>query len=214
MKQDNSQFIQKALKHINEIYGFLFEKGYSVFSAEAVSMGWQVILKRQDVFIKILEFRGEEEIFFRMGTQVSDEFTDIGSVIYAATGDKIPRWKSSDPDVLEQYLTKIEAYFMGEYVKNQVGLNVAQKEYFAAFAQGGVVAPPKPKVIPILHYPLMGIIVLLLFGVLTTFYMALLDRLLTAFSLDGSSYGMFMGITSLLLAIGTLLVFWMWRKKG
>ena len=214
MKQDNSQFIQKALKHINEIYGFLFEKGYSVFSAEAVSMGWQVILKRQDVFIKILEFRGEEEIFFRMGTQVSDEFTDIGSVIYAATGDKIPRWKSSDPDVLEQYLNKIESYFMGEDVKNKVGLNAAQKEYYAAFAQGGGVVPPKSKVIPILHYPLMAVITLLLFGVLTTLYMVLLDRLFSVFSLDASSYGMFMGIASLFLAIGTMLLFWMRRKKS
>ena len=187
---------------------------WSEGSTEEVPMGWQVVLRKQNLFVKILRLRGEEEIFFRIGNKSSEEFTDIGSVIYAATGDKIPRWKSSDPDVLEQYLNKIESYFMGEDVKNKVGLNAAQKEYYAAFAQGGGVVPPKSKVIPILHYPLMAVITLLLFGVLTTLYMVLLDRLFSVFSLDASSYGMFMGIASLFLAIGTMLLFWMRRKKS
>jgi hypothetical protein len=39
MKQENPQFVLKALKHINESYGFLFEKGYTVFSAEELPMG-------------------------------------------------------------------------------------------------------------------------------------------------------------------------------
>jgi hypothetical protein len=149
-----------------------------------------------------------------MSTQPPDEFTDIGSVIYAATGDKIPRWERSDTKVIEQYLDKIETYFGGEYVRNKDGLRAAQKEYYAAFAQGGVISPPETKVIPVLHYPLMGIIILLFFGALTTLYMILLDRLFSTFSLDPDSYGVFMGVISLLLAIGTILLFWRLRKKG
>jgi hypothetical protein len=143
-----------------------------------------------------------------------NEFTDIGSVIYAATGDKIPRWESSDTKVIKQYLDKIENYFEGEYVRNKDSLRAAQEEYYAAFSQGAIVSPPEPKVIPILHYPLMVMILLLLFGALTTLYMVLLDRLFSAFSLDADSYGIFMGVVSLLLAIGTMLLFWRLRKKG
>jgi hypothetical protein len=159
----------------------MLERGYEVFSVEDYDLGWQVMLRKQDLFTRIIRSRGEEEIYFRMGTQPPDEFTDIGSVIYAATGDKIPRWESSDSKVIEQYLNKIETYFEGEYVKNKDGLRAAQEEYFAAFSQGGVVVPPEPKEKPILHYPLMGIIILLILGALTTLCMVLLDRLFSAF---------------------------------
>jgi hypothetical protein len=192
----------------------MLDRGYEVVSAEDYDLGWQVVLRKQDVFARIIRSRGEEEIYFRMATQPPSEFTDIGSVIYAATGDKIPRWESSDTKVIEQYLDKIETYFGGEYVRNKDSLRAAQEEYYAAFSQGAVVSPPEPKVIPILHYPLMGMILLLLFGALITLYMVLLDRLFSAFSLDADSYGIFMGVVSLLLAIGTMILFWRLRKKG
>lgn len=181
MQQGNSRLVQKALKHINETYRFLFEKGYQVFSAQDIDLGWQVVLRKQDIFISIREMRGEEEIFFRMGTPPPDEVVDIGSVIYAATGDKIPRWESSDPKVLEQYLDKIEIYFKGEYAKNKDRLQAAQREYFAAFSQGGVVVPPEPKGKPILHYTLMGVIILLILGALITLCLVLLNRWFLAF---------------------------------
>ena len=214
MKQTNSRVVRDALKSIQEAYGFMLERGYKVFSAEDYDLGWQVVLRKQDLFARIIRSRGEEEIFFRMGAQPPDEFTDIGSVIYAATGDKITRWESSDTKVSERYLDKIETYFEGEYVKNKDSLRAAQKEYYAAFSQGGVVSPPEPNVIPILHYPLIGIILLLLFGALTTLYAVLLDRLFSAFSLEAESYGIFMGVVSVLLAIGTMLLVQSRRKKG
>lgn len=92
-------------------------------------------------------------------------------------------------------------------------LRTAQAEYYTAFAQGGVELPTETKVIPILYYPLMGIIILLLFGALTTLYMVLLDRLFSAYSLNAYSYGIFTGVSPL-LAIGTMLLFWRPRKKG
>jgi hypothetical protein len=97
MKFDTSRYMQKALKHVQETYGFLFERGYEVFSAEVVDLGWQVVLRKQDLFIKVLNVREEEELYLRMGTPPPDEFTDIGSVLNAATGDMIPRWESSSP---------------------------------------------------------------------------------------------------------------------
>jgi hypothetical protein len=177
MKQTTSRVVQDALKSINENYGFMLERGYEVLSVEDYDLGWQVILRKQELLAKIIRSRGEEEIYFRMSTQPPDEFTDIGSVIYAATGDKIPRWESSDTKVIKQYLDKIESYFEGEYLRNKDGLRAAQEEYYAAFSQGGVVSPPEPKVTPILHYPLMGIILLLIFGALITLCLVLADRL-------------------------------------
>ncbi len=221
MKQAPSRAVRDAVKSIHEMYGFMLERGYEVFSAENHDLGWQVVLRKQDVFARIIRSRGEEEIFFRSSAQQSDEFIDSGTVIYAATGDKIPRWESSDSKVIEHYLDKIETYFESEYVKNRDGLRTAQDEYYAAFSHGNVVLPPEPaviptetKVIPILYYPLMGMIILLVFGALTTLYMVLLDRLFSAFSLSADSYGLFIGIVSPLLAIGTMLLFRMRGKRG
>ena len=181
MKQINSRTVRDALKSINETYQFMLERGYEVVSVEDYDLGWQVVLKKQDLLARIIRSRGEEEIYFRTSTQPPDEFTDIGSVIYAATGDKIPRWESSDPKVIEQYLDKIGAYFEGEYVRNKDGLRNAQAEYYAAFSQAGVVVPSEPKGKPILHYPLMGLIILLILGALITLCMVLVDRLFSLF---------------------------------
>ena len=179
MKQTKSQAVQDALLSVNEKYGFLLEKGYEVVSAEDYDVGWQVLLRKQEVFARIIRSRGEEEIFFRMGAQQSDEFIDIGSVIYAATGDKIPRWESSDTKVINRYLGEIESYLEGEYLRNKHGLRAAQEEYYAAFSQGGVVSPPEPEGKSILYYPLLGIIILLILGGLATLCMVLVDRLFT-----------------------------------
>ena len=184
------------MKSINETYGFMLAKGYEVVSVDDYDLGWQAVLRKQDLFAQIIRSRGEEEIYFRPATLPSDEFIDIESVIYAATGDKIPRSESSDPKVIEQYLDKIETYFSGEYVRNKDGLLTAQKEiseaswkaYYetvgkaheAALSQGGVAAP-EPKRKPILYYPLMIIIILLILGALVTLGMVLLDRLFSLF---------------------------------
>ena len=159
----------------------MLERGYEVVSVDDYDMGWQALLRKQDVFARIIRSRGEEEIYFRMATQPPDEFTDIGSLIYAATGAKIPRWESSDTKVIKQYLDKIESYFKGEYLRNKDSLRVAQEEYYAAFSQGGVVVPPQPKGKPIFYYPLLGIILLLILGGLATLCLVLADRLFSVF---------------------------------
>jgi hypothetical protein len=196
MKQTNPGTFRNVVKSINETYGFMLARGYEVISVDDYDLGWQAVLRKQDLFAQIIRSRGEEEIFFRPGTLPPDEFIDIGSVIYAATGDQIPRWESSNPKVIERYLDKIETYFSGEYVRNQNGLRAAQKAiseaswkaYYEtvgkaddeAFSQAGVV-PPEPKGKPILYYPLMIIIILLILGALVTLCMVLLDRLFSLF---------------------------------
>jgi hypothetical protein len=196
MKQTNSRAFRGVLKSIHDTYGFMLARGYEVVSVEDYDMGWQAVLRKQDLFAQIIRSRGEEEIYFRPGTLPTDEFIDIASVIYAATGDKIPRWESSDPKVIEQYLDRIETYFEGEYVRNKDGLRAAQKEisdaswkaYYEtvgkaddeAFSQGGVV-PPEPKGKPIIYYPLMIIILLLILGGLTTLCLVLADSLFAVF---------------------------------
>ena len=177
MKETNSRAVQDALHSVNANYGFMLERGYEVVSADDYDLGWQALLRKQDLFARIIRSRGEEEIYFRTGTQQAGEFTDIGTVIYAATGEKIPPWKSSDIQVIKQYLEKIESYFAGEYVINKDRLRAAQQEYYAAFSQGGVVVPPEPEAKSILYYPLMAILILLILGGLITLGMVLVDRL-------------------------------------
>lgn len=199
MKQANSRAWRDVSKSIHENYGFMLERGYEVVSVDDYDMGWQVLLRRQDVFARIIRSRGEEEIYFRMGAQPPDEFTDIGSVIYAATGEKIPRWESSKIQVIKEYLDKIESYLEGEYLRDKGRLRTAQEEYYAAFSQEGVVprtaeeeyyaefpqrrliVPSGPGRTPILHYPLIGIIILLILGALITLGMVLLERLFSIF---------------------------------
>jgi hypothetical protein len=218
MKNDNSQIVQDALKYVDEAYGFMLEKGYEVFSAKDIPMGWQVVLRKQDLFVRILQMRNEEEVHFHKTTQPpadfglddfgSGKFVDMGSVVYAATGEIIPTSYGSHEKDLQKYLDKIETYFEGEYVINEDSLKAAQKETLEA------ISPKEPKTIPILHYPLMGIIILLLVGALTTLYAVLLDRLFSALSMDVDAYRPVMGMVSLLLAIGTILAFRRRRKKG
>lgn len=188
MKQDIPRWMQKAVEDIRKTYGILFEKGYEFFSAGVIDLGRQVTLRKEDLFVRIEEVRGEQEVYFRVGAPPPDEFTNIGSVIYAATGDDIRRSESSSPQVLAQYLDRIEAYFTGEYLKNRDSLRVAQEEYYASFVQADVLAPPElqevsaeRKQIPIFHYPLIAIILLLIAGGLLTLCLVLVDRLFGVF---------------------------------
>jgi len=218
MKNDDLRIVQDALKYINEAYGFMLEKGYKIFSAKEIPMGWQVVLQKQDLFARILQMRNEEEVHFLKTTQPpddfgvadfgSDKFVDIGSAVYAATGEKTPSSYSSHAKELQKYLDKIETYFEGEYVKNEDSLKAAQKVHREA------ISPKKPKMIPMLHYPLMGIVIILIVALMTVLYMILLGGLFSVLSLDADAYSTVIGIASLLLTIGTILVFRRRRKKA
>lgn len=199
MNQANSWGFGGVVKSVRKNYAFMFERGYEVVSAGGYDMGWQVLLRKQDLFARIIRSRGEEAIDFRTGTQPPDEFTDIGSLIYAATGEKIPPEKSSDIKIIQQHLDKIESYLEGEYLRNKDSLRAAAEEYYAAFSQADVVPrtaeeeyyaefpqarvamPPEPKRNPILYYPLMVIIILLILGGLVTLCMVLVERLFSLF---------------------------------
>ena len=215
MKQTPTRTIRDGLKYLHETYGFMLERGYEVASAEDISLGWQVVFRRPELIVRIERTRGEEYVSFRTGTQPPDEFFDLGSVVYAATGEEIPLSSYDDlSKELQKHLDRIETYFSDEYLKNPDGLQSAQKEYRETLSPVDAVSPKEPKIIPTLHYPLMGIIILLLFGALTTLYMVLLDRLFSSFSLDPDSYGIFMGVGAILLAISTMLLFRRLTQKG
>ena len=215
MKQTTSQASQTSLKYINETYGFMLERGYEVVSVDDIPAGFQSMLSKQDLVVRILRARGEDDVSFRMRTQPLEEFFDIGSVVYAATGEKIPLPSYDDlSEELQKYLDKIETYLQGEQVKTLDDLRVAQKEYREALIPAQVASPQEPKIIPILYYPLMVTIILLLFGALTTLYAVLLDRLFSTFLLAADSSTLIVGVFSPLLAIGTLLLFRRRSKKS
>lgn len=203
IKSDNSWILQDALKNINKHFGFMLERGYEVYSAKdypdtnkPIS---EVILRKQDLFVRIYAERGVvEKLSFGTNTQTPDEFSDIRTVVYAVTGGKkVPDFfggTKGHANLLQKHLDKIEAHF-GDYVKNTGRIQAAEKEYYKA------ISPKEAKIIPILHYPLMAIVIILLAGALTTLYMVLLSELFSASSIQGG-----IGIVSLLLAIGTILV--------
>lgn len=85
---------------------------------------------------------------------------------------------------------------------------LAKGEYATLKLKGSTKSTQREaKIISTLHYPLMGMVILLLCGALTTLFMVLLDRLFSAFSMDDDIYRAGIAIVSLLLAIGTILVF-------
>ena len=215
MKQTTSRPVQDGLKYIDAVYGFMLQRGYNVVTAEDIPMGWQVVLRKPDLVVRIQRTRGEEDISFRTAAQPPDEFFDIGSVVYAGTGAKIPLASYSGlSKELQKYIDRIETYFHGDPVLIQDSLIAAKKEYRATLIPVQPASPKKPAIIPVLHYPLMAVIMLLLFGALITLYMVLLNGMLSAFSLDADTYGIFIGIASLLFAVGTMYLFWLCRKKG
>lgn len=215
MKQTTSRSTQFALQYIREKYGIMQERGYELVSVEDVPAGWQALFRKPGLDVKIFRARGEDDVSFRTGVQPTDEFFDIGSVVYAALGEKIPLASYDDLSRdLRKYIARIEAYFQGNPANIRDSLRAARKEYHEALAPVSVVPPQEPKRNPILYYPLLAVVVLLLFGALTTLYAVLLDRLFAAFSLEADSYGLFMGAGAVILAIGTLLVLRRWIKMG
>jgi LPXTG-motif cell wall-anchored protein len=176
--------------------------------------------------IRIFRSRGEEDVLFQAVTQPPDEFTDMEIILSVITGEKIPVSSENPAKDLQNYLDRIESYFAGEYLRDPDRLRAAREEHYASLRQEQqvflekqilseeTIHPKEEKIIPILYYPLMGIILLLLFIVLTTLYMALLDRLFAAFSWDPDSYTMFMGIGAVLLSIATMFLFRRRRQKS
>ena len=202
IENDNSWILQDALQTINKHFGFMLEQGYEVYSAkdypDTNKPIWEVILRKQDLFVKIYaERRGVEEVSFRTNTQPPDEFTGIRTVVYALTeGKTVPNFFGGTKgyaNLLQKHLNNIEAQF-GNYVNNAGSIQTAQKGYYKAISR------KEEKIIPILHYPLLVIVIILLVGALTTLYMVLLNQLFSASSIGG------LRIVSLLLAIVTILV--------
>ncbi len=208
MNNGNSWVLQDALKFINKHFRFMLDQGYEVYSAkdypDAGWPVWEVVLRKQDLFVRVYAERGAiEELSFRTNTQPPNELTDIGSVVYGLTGEKfVPNfffWNKGYANLLQKHLNKIESYFGSDYIQNKDSLKFAQKEYHEA------TSPKEAKIIPLLYYPLMGIIIIILVGFLTTVYMVLLDILFSALSIDDDRYRTAMAVVSLLLAIGTIL---------
>ena len=93
IKNDSSWILPDALKNIHKHFGFMLEQGYEVDSAkdypDTNKPVWEVILRKQDLFVRIYAERGVvEQLSFRTNTQPPDEFTDIRIVVYAVTEGK------------------------------------------------------------------------------------------------------------------------------
>lgn len=220
MKQMSSRTVQYVSKYIREKYGFMLESGYQVVSMEDIPGGWQALFRKPELVVRIFRVKGEDDVAFQTGALPPDEFFDIGSVVYAATGEIIPLSSYDDlSQDLQKYIGRIETYFQGKPVNLQDSLRAAQREYRAAINPAGAASPAfkppeEPRKIPFLYYPLLGIVLVLIFGALTTLYAVLLEQLFLAFSLDPDSYDIFRLAGAVLLALGTMLIFRVRRQKG
>lgn len=202
VKADNSWILHDALRNINKHFGFMLEQGYEIYSTKEYpdtnKPVCEVILRKQDLLVRIYAERGVvEQVSFRITTQPPEEFTDIRTAVYAVTEGKTALdffgGTKGHATVLQKHLKKIEAGF-GNYVKNAGSLPAAQNDYYQA------ISPKETKIIPILHYPLLGVVIIMLVGALTTLYMVLLNQFVSASEIEAV-----IGIVSLLLAIGTVL---------
>ncbi|MGE5374029.1 MAG: hypothetical protein ACM3XO_03155 [Bacteroidota bacterium] len=219
MNQTEPRAVRDGLQYIHEVYGFLLERGYAVISAQEAEQGWQVMLQRGDLFVSVLRSRGDDFVSMRTGTQPPGELIDLGSVILAATGEKIFLY-ASHSQALQTHLDRIEAYFAGEYLSDPESLRRARDAYHEPIykVQPEIPEQPErritkePKRIPLLYYPLLAVILFLLFGALATLYAVLLDRLFTAFSLQADFYSLVTFVGAIVLASGTLVLLRRWIK--
>jgi hypothetical protein len=127
MNDGNSWVQQDAIRILNKHFSFLFDQGYIISSTrDYPEAGWpasEVVLRKEDLFVKIYSERGAiEELSFRMNMQLPNEFTDIGSIVYTLTGEKFtPRlffWNKGYAKLLRKHLNKIEAHFKSDYLQN------------------------------------------------------------------------------------------------
>ena len=142
---DNSWVLHDALKAIHKYYGFMLERGYEIFSAkedpQAKKPVAEVILRKQDLFVKIYSERNRvEEVSFRTSTQPPENYTILRVAVYAVTeGRTAPDFFGGTKgyaNVLQKHIHTIEARF-GEYAKNAGSLQAAEKAYWKAITQNG-----------------------------------------------------------------------------
>src|SRR6185503_9632234 len=106
------------LTDIRQQFAFLFERGYEIKStSHDPSMPiWEIILEKQDLFIKMCEDRGGPELY--CGSSAKG-FVEFKSLIYFLSNGKdiifdTLNWKKPYADLLQKYLDQIEACFGSE----------------------------------------------------------------------------------------------------
>jgi hypothetical protein len=211
MKQKSSRIMRDGSKYAQEKYAFMLARGYEIVSVEEGFVGWNITLRKAELFVKIEHTRGDDFISFRTATQPPQEWTEIGSVVYAATGEMTSH-AEDDNGKLQTYLDRIEAYFEHEFARDPDRLAAARTAYRATLPKVEPAVRKESKRIPILYYPLLAVVLLLLFGGLTTLYLLLLNGLFSTLSLETGPAGSFMAAGAILLAIGTLLVIRKWVR--
>lgn len=142
---ENSWVLQDALKTIRKYYGFMLERGYEIYSAkedpQAKKPVSEVILRKQDLFVKIYAERNRvEEVSFRTSTQPLEDYTILRVAVFAVTeGRTAPDMFGGTKgyaSVLQKHIPTIEARF-GEYAKKPGSLQAAEKAYWKAITQKG-----------------------------------------------------------------------------
>jgi hypothetical protein len=138
----NSWVLQDALKTIRKYYAFMLERGYEIDSAtedlQAKKPVSEVILRKQDLFVKIYAERNRvEQVSFRTSTQPPEDYTILRVAVYAVTEGK------TAPDlfggtkgyasVLQKHIDTIERRF-GDYAKRAGSLQAAEKAYWKAIS--------------------------------------------------------------------------------
>lgn len=130
---EDSEPLQQLVNDIKRHVGFLFDRGYEIHSAEkhADASGRTVILKHDNLFLKVFEERGERELSFARDAR---GFIDIRSIIYFLTENKVLLLGTSTgvekyANLLREYIDQIEACFGSEYSKSEKGLKSAHRKY-------------------------------------------------------------------------------------
>lgn len=142
---ENSWVLQDTLKTIHKHYGFMLERGYEIDSAkedpQAKKPVSEVILRKQDLFVKIYAERNRvEEVSFRTSTQPPEDYTILRVAVYAVTeGRSAPDFFGGTKgyaSVLQKHIHTIETRF-GDYARNAGSLQAAEKAYWKAISQHG-----------------------------------------------------------------------------
>ena len=134
MNEDSGPIPEHVLKDIKEHLGFMFERGYEIYSVnDYPNAGWpvrEVILKREDLFVKIYEERGELELSFG---SPSHGYINVGSIIYFLSGGKeiIGDFAGMKKyaKLIQQYVDEIESGCRDDYSRFTEDIRSAREKY-------------------------------------------------------------------------------------
>ena len=134
---NNINLPKGVLEDIYRFFKYLFDRGYEIDSAANINPGWlawNVILKKQNFYVKLEAEKGGLDLLFGSPTK---GFMAIRPLIYFLSEGKnyikagfFDYSMKKEADLLEKHIDDIEERFEGEFPATEEEVKIAEAKYF------------------------------------------------------------------------------------